>query len=98
MPDFRTWSDDQLDEFIGTGVGAEREGAAAERTRRHLIQAERRSDERHQALLAEQQRLKAAIGGLHRVDVAILIVGLIAAIAGVLLLFLELSHGSVGAK
>jgi hypothetical protein len=90
MADFRTWDDAKLDEFIASGVGMERESAIAERTRRHLLRAEQKSDSRHQELLSGQAVLKSSIDRLHHarcVDIAILIVGTIAAIATVILLF-----------
>jgi ABC-type bacteriocin/lantibiotic exporter with double-glycine peptidase domain len=104
MGDYRPFSDEELDRRIaGETNQSYRAEAIAERERRHSLKVFQQSIKEHQELIAEQQRLKGSVDALvssqsvlkdsvdriHCVDIAILIVGSIAAISGVILLFLK---------
>ena len=70
--------------------------------------AHREEDRRHQTMVSEQKQLRSVVDSMalsqsemkrtvdriHRIDVWILIAGGIAALAGVILLVLDLVHGS----
>jgi hypothetical protein len=80
-------NDDQLDQYIAGGATtvSDRNDAIAERAHRQAIQIRKQVD----LLVSEQPKLKQSVDRLHHIDIAILIVGTIAAVAGVILLFLK---------
>jgi hypothetical protein len=62
----------------------------ASEAKRHAEDSARVQAQRHQEVMAAQEAVRGAVGRVHRIDVWILIVGMIAALAGVVLLALEI--------
>lgn len=62
MPDYRPFSNEQLDRHIAGEVNpATRAAAIAERERRHSLRTLQQSAQGHEELIAEQQRLRSAV-------------------------------------
>jgi|ERR1035438_2357751 Flp pilus assembly protein TadB len=82
----KKWKDHTPEELLWCidnepGTGANHQAAAQELQRRNLDD-----------LLSKQAELRQSVDRLHRVDLWILVVGIVAALAGVVLLVLEILH------
>jgi hypothetical protein len=85
--DFRPFSPEKLDQYIASGITpTERAAAVAEREKRQAVGLRERID----LLVSEQAKMKVSVDRIHCIDVWILIAGAIAALAGVILLAVEI--------
>lgn len=64
MGDFRSFSDEQLDQWIAGSTETEMGALLAERERRSAQRALAQSAKSHQELIAEQQRLRSVVDSL----------------------------------